>query len=81
MFLAPVIVNIFQFVALPCCLAGILAPRLCTIVLFADAGNKKCFAMHARDWLHIVSPGLNQMWESEKLYGLFNLKTELNAQK
>jgi len=57
---------------LPYRLSGTLTPRFCTVILFAVAGSKKCSTIYARDQLHIVSPDLNQMLESKKLYGLFN---------
>ena len=77
--LGPVIVILFQFVALPCRFAGTLASRFSAVVLFAVAGNKKRSTTHTRNRLHVVSPESNQLKELEKLYGLFNFKTELNV--
>ena len=72
MLLAPIVVIIFQFEALPGCLAGTLTFSVGAIVLFAVAGNKKAGTIHARDRLHIVSPADNQMNESKQLYGFLN---------
>jgi hypothetical protein len=77
--LGPVIVITFQFEALPGRLAGTLAPRFSAVILFAVAGNKKDSTTHTRNRLHVVSPESNQLKELEKLYGLFNFKTELNG--
>ena len=72
MLLAPIVVIIFQFEALPGRLAGSLASSFGAVVLFAVAGNEKGGTIHARDRLHIVSPAGSQMDELKKLYGFLN---------